>query len=374
MAEKRRILVALSGGVDSSVAAALLAREGGHQLVGVNLKLAPDGASGQCCGLDGVARARQVCARMDIPFTVVDASDLFRKTVIDPFVSGYANGLTPNPCVACNRHVKFDYLFEVAKRLGFDDVATGHYARIEDAQLKRAVDAGKDQSYALYMLTHDKLSRLHFPLGGFPKSKTREIAQELGLATAHTPESMDICFVGPDHGDFLEKEHPGIGVEGDIVDLGGKVLGRHRGLHRYTLGQRQGLGVGGVKGREGAWFVIALDRDNNRLLVGDQDQVGQDEILVSGVSTTLPGNNPEDLPRRVRLQVRYGKQTCWAALEPANEPGLLKAIPETPVVSAPGQAAVFYDENDERVLGGGTVMKVVRRSSPEVGQTLLSAR
>ncbi len=358
---KHRILVALSGGVDSSVAAALLAKQG-HRLLGVTLKLAPDGSQGQCCGLDGVARARQVCDRLGIPFTVVDAVDFFRQTVIDPFVDDYAAARTPNPCVSCNRHVKFAYLFDVARQYGFDHIATGHYARIANGELRRGVDKAKDQSYALYMLTHHQLSRLHFPLGDYEKHDTRKMAADLGLATAHTPESQDICFVGPDHVSFLEKLRPGIGTEGDIVTTTGRVLGRHGGLHRHTVGQRKGLGVAGGD-LDGPWYVLRLDRDRNHLVVGTADEVGQDELLITGISTTLPGNDPTDLHGEARIQVRYGKQTAPATIHPGPAPGTLLVHPHTPVVSAPGQAAVVYAHDDDRVLGGGTLTRA-RRLSP----------
>ncbi len=363
MNEPRRIVVALSGGVDSSVAAALL-RQQGHTLLGLTLKLAPDGASGQCCGLDGVARARQVCARLDIPFSVVDASDLFRKTVIDPFVQDYAHGFTPNPCVSCNRHVKFDYLFELARSFGFTDVATGHYARITpQAELRRGRDTHKDQSYALYMLRHAQLARLHFPLGDLQKSETRALAASLGLATQNTPESQDICFVGHSHIDYLEKEQPGIGRVGELVDEQGRVLGQHQGLHRYTVGQRHGLGIGGGHGQEGAWYVLHLDPAHNRVVVGPQEHLGSTALLVRHVSTTLPGNDPADLPDRLRVQVRYGRASTPATWAAAEEPGSLWVHTSAPVVAAPGQAMVLYDEDDDRVLGGGTLVKAETANS-----------
>ncbi|MDQ3227799.1 MAG: tRNA 2-thiouridine(34) synthase MnmA, partial [Chloroflexota bacterium] len=269
-------VVAMSGGVDSAVTA-LVMRERGYRVIGINLRLFspddPDHRANPCCGIPAMDDARLTCARIGIPFYAINMEGEFRQAVVQRFVDEYAAGRTPNPCLECNRHVKFRHLLERARMIGADCLATGHYARVVhgDAatgaphRLLRAVDSRKDQSYVLYTMTQEQLGYIHFPLGGLHKTETRALARHFDLPVADKAESQEICFVGNrSYADFVAARRPDVTRPGDVVDSGGQTLGAHRGLVHHTVGQRRGLGIAGKE----PLFVIRLEPDHNRLVVG----------------------------------------------------------------------------------------------------------
>ena len=343
-----RVVVGMSGGVDSSLAAALL-RETGVDVVGVTLHLA--GSESRCCSLDDADDARRVADRLGIRFYVANYRERFREEVMLPFADEYLAGRTPIPCVACNKRFKFDHLLARARVLGADAVATGHYARIETSdegpRLLRGRDLEKDQSYFLFNLTAAQLRQIRFPLGELRKEEVRTRARKLGLATADKPESQEICFV-PDgnYARVVEELRPdALPGAGDIVTRDGRVLGRHPGVHHFTVGQRRGLGLGDGEKR----YVLSLDARRNRVVVGAQSELETREARVTKLSWTF-----EPAPRapfRARVHVRYRHAGAVARVEPAPD-GSARVFFDAPQRAvSPGQAAVFYD--GERVLGGG---------------------
>jgi tRNA-specific 2-thiouridylase len=361
------IAVAMSGGVDSSVAAAVL-KEQGRDVIGITLQLWPKGSADQdrhhgCCSLDAVEDARRVAARLDIPYYVLDVQEEFGRRVIDPFLTDYEQGRTPNPCISCNSEVKFDLLLRKAQEIGAGTLATGHYARIEELasggrRLLRAVDDTKDQSYVLYGMSQAELARASFPLGEWRKVDVREKARELGLVTADKPDSVEICFVtSGDYRDLLAKRQAaGVGA-GEIRHLDGTLLGRHQGVWNYTVGQRSGLGAL-PKGIEGPLFVLDLDAADAVVTVGPREAL-QRERLEVGALTFVAGAAPaEEFDADVR--VRYGADPVPArvTLSAGAEPADTRAILETEAfvsAPAPGQAAVLY--RGEEVLGGGRILR-----------------
>ena len=348
-----RMLVAMSGGVDSSVAAAC-AREAGFEVVGVTMHLS--GESSRCCSLEDVDDARRVAESLGIRFFVANYGEAFREAVIEPFAEAYLAGRTPIPCVACNTEFKFDRLLARAEVLGAKRVATGHYARVARdpesgrQRLLRARDSKKDQSYYLFQLDQAKLERAWFPLGGLTKPEVRERARALGLVTAEKPESFEICFV-PD-GDYA-KVVEGLRPEardraGDIVDTKGDVLGRHAGIHRFTVGQRRGLGLSSAE----SLYVLSLDALRRRVVVGPESALGSREMRVEGVSW-VSGETPSE-PIRAAVKVRARHEAAVATLKPRAGGEVRVHFDAAVRAIAPGQAAVFYGgaEGDE-VLGGG---------------------
>lgn len=352
-----RIVVAMSGGVDSSVAAALLV-EAGHEVVGITLHLA--GESSRCCSLEDAEDARAVADGLGIRFYVANYTEPFRKEVIEAFADAYLAGRTPIPCMACNKRFKFDFLMDRARVLGAEAVATGHYARVErDADtgrfvLRRPADRNKDQTYFLFQLDQEQLARTRFPLGELDKTAVREHARRLGLATADKRESQEICFV-PD-GDYarvVETIRPEARErEGEIVDAGGRVLGRHAGVHRFTIGQRHGLGL--QAGRR--LYVTHIDAAGRRVVVGEASDLDTPSMLVEAVSW-IDGRPPAG-PVRARVQVRYRHAGALARVTPLADGRARVDFIEPVRAVAPGQAAVFYEpdaEAFERVLGGGWI-------------------
>ena len=343
----RKIVVAMSGGVDSSVVAALAARTGA-EVIGVTLQLYDHGAavgrSGSCCAGQDIRDARAVADRIGIAHYVFDYESRFRESVIEDFANEYMAGRTPIPCVKCNMGVKFTDLFTLARDLGADCLATGHYVRRligadGGAQLHRAADPARDQSYFLFATTQDQLDYLRFPLGGLPKGQVREIAADLGLSVAMKPDSQDICFVPDgDYAKIVRKLHPDADDAGDIVHLDGRLLGQHKGLIHYTVGQRKGLEIGG---QPEPLYVVKIDAEARRVIVGPRQALAVDEARLTDINW-LGGTFFGPLQTKVRSLAR----PVPARLEGDR---ILFDQPEYGV--APGQAAVLYD--GDRVLGGG---------------------
>ncbi|MBE9078868.1 tRNA 2-thiouridine(34) synthase MnmA [Romeria aff. gracilis LEGE 07310] len=350
-----KIVVGLSGGVDSSVAAAVLHNQG-HDVIGLTLWLMK--GKGQCCS-EGMVDAAQLCADLGLRYEVVDSRELFEQNIVDYLVAGYSQGVTPLPCSQCNRTVKFGPMLDYARtHLDTDQIATGHYARITRAdtgryELRRAVDRQKDQSYFLYDLTQEQLAASRFPLGEQTKAETRRVAAELGLHTAEKPESQDLCLV-EQHGSmqkFLDRYLAP--KPGDIVDTSGVVLGQHRGIHHYTIGQRKGLGIAAPQ----PLYVVALDAARNRVVVGERTSGQQSECGVQRVNWVSIA--PPQSPVRVQVQIRYRSAAIAATVIPlsvadALAPSARLIFDEPQFGLTPGQAAVWYDETD-RLLGGGLI-------------------
>lgn len=345
-----KVVVGLSGGVDSSTAAAIL-HDRGYEVIGLTLWLMK--GKGQCCS-EGMVDAAYICEQLGIPHHIVDSRDIFQENIVDYLVAGYSAGYTPLPCSQCNKAVKFGPMLDYAKEeLAIDKIATGHYARVryDEAtgryQLLRAVDRSKDQSYFLYDLTQELLAGCVFPLGEIPKSETRRMAAEYGLKTADKPESQDLCLVEA-HGSmqtFLEQYIQQ--QKGDIVDLEGNILGQHDGIHRYTIGQRKGIGVAAAE----PLYVVALDAVRNRVIVGNRDCATQPKCTVQRVNwVSIPATQT---PIRAEVQIRYRTRPVPVTVIPLTGDRVELVFEEPQFGVTPGQAAVWYD--GDRVLGGGII-------------------
>jgi tRNA-specific 2-thiouridylase len=358
---KRRAVVAMSGGVDSSVAAALLVKEG-YDVTGIMLKLwrgeEINNASG-CCNLGAADDARRVADVLGIPFYVLNFADRFADSVVRSFKEDYSSGRTPNPCVRCNQWIKFDALFERARALGADVLATGHYARIRNRggryRLLRGIDVHKDQSYVLWMLSEEQLRRCRFPVGDMNKADTRQLAAELGLRTAAKPDSQEICFVrGGDFDAYVTEHLTDASEPGPILTTSGEVIGRHRGIGRYTVGQRKGLGVSlGVP-----VFVRSIDATANAIVVGDRQELEVDGFVADEASFTGvdgPGDGAS-----VLVQHRAHGEVNPATIRHIHR-GCFEIHYDDPVSAiAPGQSATLYSAQDpDEVVGGGIVASTV---------------
>lgn len=357
-----RVVCAMSGGVDSSIAAAQLVEEG-HEVIGLTMSLydasnsVRTGRGGSCCSPAEVDLARRVCDRLGIAHYTVDERQRFETEVIDDFVREYAAGRTPNPCARCNEHVKFGPLLRRAAALGAEVLATGHYARVVDGQLLRGRDPSKDQAYFLFAMGREALQRVRFPLGGWTKDEVRARARELGMPNAEAPDSQELCFVpGGDHAEVVERRARAMGVDldqlapGEIRDEAGEVLGEHRGIHRVTIGQRRGLGVSSDRPR----YVLRVLPESRTVVVGDADGLRRDELSVRDFRPLVDeGVLPPEAPVRCQVQIRHRSAPAPATLTRGVD-GRARVQFDAPVSAvAPGQAAVAFQ--DELVLGGGWI-------------------
>lgn len=357
---RKKVVVAMSGGVDSSVAALLL-HEQGHEVIGISLKVWDYGEevnerSKTCCSYRDIEDARRVCEKIGIPFYAFNFKTEFKEKVILPFVDSYFRGQTPNPCILCNRNIKFDGLLNEARQLGADFLATGHHARVlrDDAgncSLVKGVDLSKDQSYVLYAIPSDDLKKILLPVGDFTKAEIRALAEKHGLATAQKAESQDICFVpSRDHAAFIATQFPDRKPPpGKFVDEDGKELGDHQGIHAYTVGQRRGLGIGFGE----RMYVMRIDAANNRIVLGTRDDARFTGLKAEAVNWL---KRPETDAFECLVKVRYQKDEIPCAVTIKGSEADVTFFSTGPAVS-PGQAAVFY--LGDEVIGGGTISESV---------------
>ncbi len=369
MPSTKTIAVAMSGGVDSSAVAAMLRAEG-HNVVGLTMQLwnqrrlaghegMPESVQGRCCSLDDVYDARRVAETIGIPYYVVNQEDRFERDVVRPFVQEYLSGRTPIPCSLCNNHLKFDQLLIVAQQIGAGSLATGHYARVEFDELggrwllKRPVDIAKDQTYFLFGLTQDQLSRTIFPLGGMTKPEVRELARSHGLALADKPDSQEICFVpGGDYKTFMDAYLSEQGdalpeAAGELVTTDGRVIGEHGGVHKFTVGQRKGLGVA----TGSPLYVVQIKGDSRQVVVGNQEDLYSKTVRTNKVN--LISVETIDKPMPVQVKIRHRHQAAAATIEMTAKDEALVTFVDPQRAITPGQAAVFY--SDDVVVGGGWI-------------------
>jgi tRNA-specific 2-thiouridylase len=355
--EKKRVVVAMSGGVDSSVAAALLVEQG-YEVIGMMMRLWAEETTGgrvhnRCCTPEQMADARRIADKIGIPFYVLDTKDVFRNTVVEYFIDQHRQGVTPNPCIECNRHIRFNYLFENAMALDADYLATGHYAKIgQDTdgayQLRMGADPKKDQSYVLCVLNQHHLAHTLFPIGEYPKPEVRKLAEKFGLPTASKQDSQDLCFLGDgDYRRFLRDYANDMMRPGPIVLKTGEIVGEHDGLANYTIGQRKGLGITSPE----PLYVIATNPYRNALIVGIRDELGDDELTAHRMNWIAP--TPPTHPFEAQVKIRYKANPIPASITPLEDGRVHIGFDEPLRDITPGQGAVIYE--GERCLGGGII-------------------
>lgn len=357
--EKGKVVVGMSGGVDSSVAAYLLKKEG-YDVIGVTMQIWQDdyneeGRKGEgCCGITAVDDARRVAEKIGIPYYVMNFKDVFQKEVIEYFLEEYRHGRTPNPCIACNRYVKWEALLKRSLEIGADYIATGHYARVEQLAngrfaVRNSVTAKKDQTYALYNLTQEQLKRTLMPIGAYTKEEIRKIAEETGLMVAHKPDSQDICFIPDnDYAKFIEEQTHEKSRPGNFVDKEGNVLGIHKGITHYTVGQRKGLNLS----MGHPVFVTEIRPDTNEVVIGENEDVFTDRLIAGNVNYMSIGDFEGEYRTFAKIRYNHGGAPC--ILRKLSD-GRVECIFDEPVRAVtPGQAVVFYD--GEYVMGGGTIL------------------
>lgn len=353
---RKKVMLGMSGGVDSSVSAYLLKKEG-YDVIGVTLRLWEETTHDDgCCSLSAVEDARRVANKLEIPFYVLNMKEDFKEYVVNYFIKEYESGRTPNPCIACNRYIKFGALLDKAKSMDVDFVATGHYAIIEKEKdryiLKKSVDESKDQSYVLYNLTQQQLSKTVFPLGKYKKTEIRNIAKELGFNVANKPDSQEICFVEDNnHFNFVNKHSKNNPKKGEFLDTIGTVLGYHEGITKYTIGQRRGLGI--VTGKP--MFIIDIDEESNQVILGSNDDLFRDELI----ATDLNWISIEKLDKqlKVKAKIRYKAKEEDATISPLKDGNVIVKFDKPQRAITKGQSVVFYIENT--VVGGGIIQSSI---------------
>lgn len=354
---KSRMIVAMSGGVDSSVAAALL-KDQGYDVIGVFMKLWSEPTENPkeniCCSVEASTAARSVAQKLGIPFYVVNFAEEFKKSVVDNYIKEYENGRTPNPCVICNRDIKGELLFNKMKELDAEYLATGHYCQIKNDKkgyhLLQAKDKNKDQTYFLWTLTQEQLSHLLFPVGDLTKPEVRDLARKYNLPTAEKRESQGICFI-PDRdvADFLHRHAQKLTKPGEIINMDNNIIGQHQGLINYTIGQREGLGLGGPN----AYYVVRLDIDKNQLIVGDDKDLYRRDLIATDLNWIMKVESGQGIVHSIGARIRHGHpiEDCTIKAESGKRIAVSFDAPQRAIT--PGQSIVFY--KDEEVLGGGVI-------------------